>query len=633
MTYTLQGESMGLHMPISVGNNPIYVGIDTGSVGLRVLQSQLSDMSNINVTTTPESYGYADGVHLSGYLANGPINIGGVIESINFMLVESVTCIDTKPDCPRVGFESYGKGGLMGVRLDVADSKDGIWSPLGQLPGNLSNGFIVTGYIGAPSMTIGLTSNNTNNFSYVKLISTAQPSINPAPYSLWNVMINSGVSFPELKPVSTLSVTTESGPVIYDTGTSDFTIYNIPESWNSINYGSSISMYQPLSNGNTLTTSFTTGSTGFVNAAAATSSSGGNIIINTGNIPFTKLDVLYNIESGLIGFRQHNPVTATPQTSQMIYSDDFSCLGLNVCSNGQAADLSCVSQTAYNRCIAAQNLSQSGVTLNDSNNLYILMFQHQVAPAGAWPMWMSTSSPTTLFAGFTMVYSPDPSAAPNEIGWPIADTALQQNAYNAGSADTCLAYTGNSVTSKSPWLSHCSTFTAWAESQVFAVQVPPAEPRIVAGSGNPNPQYDWCGLADANHAALTNGEDGWTSVATANLGVESPVAAQLLANQGCAVVANYYNSSGAGHIAVVLPNTWQQAQVMQQGSNYPLNVLVNSSSTFQSLIEQVGTEEMQSGLYNFQHTVVYNGFYSELKVPSDYATIVYFYNPASCPGG
>lgn len=316
-------------------------------------------------------------------------------------------------------------------------------------------------------------------------------------------------------------------------------------------------------------------------------------------------------------------LTPTPLSAQMIYSDNYNCALLPICSSGESAGLSCVTQTAYNKCVAMQSLSQSGISLNDSNNLYISTFQHQRTTPLEWPLYMSITAPTTLFASFTMTYNPDISAPSSLVGWPVNSSALQQEAYESGSPNTCLPYTNNSITSYGPWLSHCSAFTAWAESQVFQVQVPPAQPQ--AGFG-----YDWCGLADKNNADLIAGQNGWANVASYSTQYESPVVAQVLANMGCAVVANYYNSGGAGHIAPVLPSTWQVAQTLQYGSNYPLNVIVTNSSTFINFLTQVGPEEMQAGLYNFQHTVVLNGFYSELVTPSDYSTIVYFYNPASC---
>ena len=68
-------------------------------------------------------------------------------------------------------------------------------------------------------------------------------------------------------------------------------------------------MFQTLSNGNNFTWGFTSGSVQYVNAATKSSESP-NIIVNTGNTPFTQLDILYNISSGGIGFRQRRQFIA-----------------------------------------------------------------------------------------------------------------------------------------------------------------------------------------------------------------------------------------------------------------------------------------------------------------------------------
>ncbi|MCC2644380.1 MAG: hypothetical protein K0R94_158 [Burkholderiales bacterium] len=620
LSYTLNGESTSLNMPLNIGYNPLYVSVDTGSVGLRVLESSLTNMQDITITNIAESYTYANGVLISGVVANAPVNIGGVIIQINFMLIQNVSCILDMPDCPLNSFNPTGIAGVMGINLDAAGTSGGIWSPLGQLPGNLANGFIVVGYTSSPSLIIGLTPDNTTGFNYINLSPIAKPASNPDLYNLWNTQLTGGISFPQPNTASNLTVQIESGLILYDSKATSLTVYNLPNHESGIFAAKGgINIYHTLATGNNLNWSIITG-----NTPAVKSSETSVLMVNTGNAPFTQMDILYNIESGLMGFRQHQALSAKTQTQQMVFSDSYSCMLLPICNANESASLSCVTNEAYQRCTQLQSLAQSGVSLNDSNNLYISMFQKQKFITDIiWPTWMNTNLPTTLFASFTMVYSPDPSAINNQIGWPVNDLALQQQAFNANSGGTCLPLTNNNVKSFSPWLSHCSAFTQWAESTVFNVQVPPAQPQPGFG-------YDWCGLADKNNAGLIAGNNGWRNVDTYST-AQSPVTAQILANQGCAVVVNYYNNTGAGHIAVVLPSTWQAAAALQNSSNYPLNVLVKDSSTFEGLLNQVGPEEMQAGLFNFQHTVVFNGFFSELVTPQDYSKLMYFYNPVSCP--
>ena len=83
---------MGLHAPLMIGNNSLYAGVDTGSVGLRVLESAIADKTGITITSESESYSYQDGVSLTGLVAIGPVTIGGVTENIKFMLITNVSC-------------------------------------------------------------------------------------------------------------------------------------------------------------------------------------------------------------------------------------------------------------------------------------------------------------------------------------------------------------------------------------------------------------------------------------------------------------------------------------------------------------------------------------------------------------
>lgn len=329
--------------------------------------------------------------------------------------------------------------------------------------------------------------------------------------------------------------------------------------------------------------------------------------------------------------------------SQYLSSDSYSCSALPVCQGTSPDYLSCVSSTALANCNSLQSLNQGGLTLNDSRNSYAAGFSQDFSATGIIPGWQTSESVNqTLFAAYTITYNPDPSAPVNSIGYPVQDQAIQQYAASQASLSTCTYYVDNNTKSFSPWVSHCSAFAEWAVSSVFNQHIPPLQPRGNLG-------YDWCGLADANSQGLASGENNWANVKSSSFAASypaAPVVAQALANAGCAVVANFYNSSGAGHIAVILPNTWQQAQGMQDTSmqlespNYPSNVAVTSSTSFQQLLQLNGPEEMQAGLYNFGHTTVFNGFYTELNPPlnpatdsqiiSNFASIIYYYNTTTC---
>lgn len=302
LVYNLQGESMGLHMPLMVGNNLLYAGVDTGSVGLRVLESAITDKTGITITSESESYSYQDGVSLTGLVATAPVTIGGVTENIKFMVITNIACLPQIPNCPKNAFTASGRAGLMGISLYVGGSTHGVWNPLSQLPGVLANGFYLDGNRSHPGLTIGLSSDKISGFDYVDLQPISQPESNPAPYSLWDVNLPATVEYPSKDGTVALS---QTGSVLYDTGTAAYTIYNVgQQEQGTFPSHTRITQKQKL-NGNTrFDWSFNTGGEYYIDSAVKVAESF-PLIVNTGNIPFVSYDILYNVESGKMGFRIH----------------------------------------------------------------------------------------------------------------------------------------------------------------------------------------------------------------------------------------------------------------------------------------------------------------------------------------
>lgn len=103
-------------------------------------------------------------------------------------------------------------------------STHGVWNLLSQLPGALANGFYLDGNHSYPGLTIGLNSDKVTGFDYIDLQPITQPESNPAPYSLWNVNLPARVEYPSVDGVTMLS---QTGLILYDTGTAAYTIYNV----------------------------------------------------------------------------------------------------------------------------------------------------------------------------------------------------------------------------------------------------------------------------------------------------------------------------------------------------------------------------------------------------------------------
>lgn len=302
LVYNLQGESMGLHIPLMVGNNLLYAGVDTGSVGLRVLESAITDKTGITITAESESYSYQDGVSLTGLVATAPVTIGGVTENIKFMVITNVSCLPQIPDCPKNAFTASGRAGLMGISLYIGGSTHGVWNPLSQLPGALANGFYLDGNRSHPGLTIGLNSDKVTGFDYVDLQPISQPESNPAPYSLWNVNLPARVEYPSKDGTIALS---QTGSVLYDTGTAAYTIYNVgTQEQGTFPNHTQINQKQQLNGNKRFDWSFNTGDEYYINSAVKVAESF-SLVVNTGNIPFITYDILYDVESGKMGFRTH----------------------------------------------------------------------------------------------------------------------------------------------------------------------------------------------------------------------------------------------------------------------------------------------------------------------------------------
>lgn len=62
---------------------------------------------------------------------------------------------------------------------------------------------------------------------------------------------------------------------------------------------------QRIRNGNYFLCSFNTGTTLFLNSAFRSDTSL-SILVNTGNIPFTMFDILYDVQNGQMGFKANN---------------------------------------------------------------------------------------------------------------------------------------------------------------------------------------------------------------------------------------------------------------------------------------------------------------------------------------
>jgi Protein of unknown function (DUF3443) len=108
---------------VRVGNDPaVWVELDTGSVGLRVLASAVpaGPSSGLSATGRHDVERYRDGTTLVGTVVDAKVSVGGVTTGspVPVESVRKVSCGVRHPRCPRLGGGVQHKvSGIMGVGL------------------------------------------------------------------------------------------------------------------------------------------------------------------------------------------------------------------------------------------------------------------------------------------------------------------------------------------------------------------------------------------------------------------------------------------------------------------------------------------------------------------------------------
>ncbi|MDZ7962412.1 MAG: family 10 glycosylhydrolase [Aulosira sp. DedQUE10] len=204
----------GYFMEVAVaGGQPKRVLMDTGSAGLRVPKEFLGN-APINRTGQIIKEVLSDGTVLEGELVYTTMQIGllSTDEPVPVQIVTSRQCLPQKPNCSAKNGTPFS--GIIGVNYS---EKALPYNPLRKLPGNLSNGLIVTGNDGSSnkaSLILGLTAKNQDGFKMVSF--SPQPGINGIPGNRWDSRLN-GVCL----TISGSSIkNTCNGKMVVDSGTS-----------------------------------------------------------------------------------------------------------------------------------------------------------------------------------------------------------------------------------------------------------------------------------------------------------------------------------------------------------------------------------------------------------------------------
>ena len=148
-----QGSPGGVSPMVEVhvgASKPVPVILDTGSSGLHIFANAVdsSPGAGVSVTSLKSNITYAGGHRFTGVVASAIVTIGSQATAgpVPFSLVNSASCIASKPSCAAAGgvagFEAKtGADGILGIGMQ--SSQGPVTSPILAMPGTLGQSWSV----------------------------------------------------------------------------------------------------------------------------------------------------------------------------------------------------------------------------------------------------------------------------------------------------------------------------------------------------------------------------------------------------------------------------------------------------------------------------------------------------------
>jgi hypothetical protein len=198
---------------VSIGGGPALSTVfSTYMAGLRV---PVAALASATYTDTGQS------ISVALENANGTFTVSGTVgKAVPFQIVKQITC--SFQPCTVDAF-SGSISGVFGVRPWIAN--DGVlYSLMGELPGNLSTGFIVSLYGSQPTVRAGLTPSNTVGFTDYSVPTTTLADGSPT----WNQSAEGGVlpwCYTVVDGTSTAGPACSPGIISGDTDGGPMTLY------------------------------------------------------------------------------------------------------------------------------------------------------------------------------------------------------------------------------------------------------------------------------------------------------------------------------------------------------------------------------------------------------------------------
>ncbi|RDK03096.1 hypothetical protein [Paraburkholderia lacunae] len=161
-----------LGLPVQLDGKPVYVALDTGTQGVRVLKSVLpgSNYANAGAVT---SLSFANGAEIRGAPVKVPFSVAGTKPaSIDAQAVETVRCLPIAKRCVAMdgytGEFGWAFSGIFGVGA-AQPGEAGYTQPLRALPGNLGQRYLVHSNFAKPYMVLSPSSALTKDYTMVPM--------------------------------------------------------------------------------------------------------------------------------------------------------------------------------------------------------------------------------------------------------------------------------------------------------------------------------------------------------------------------------------------------------------------------------------------------------------------------------
>lgn len=167
-------SSIGL--PVQMDGKAVYLMLDTGTRGTRVLSSVLP-RSNYPAAGARSTLAFATDAQISGAAVTVPLSIGGTKPmNIDVQAVDQVSCLKINKHCVAqdgyTGEFGWAFSGILGVGADASSDDPGnacCTQPLRALPANIGQRYLVRARLDRPFLVLSPSNALTKDFTLVPL--------------------------------------------------------------------------------------------------------------------------------------------------------------------------------------------------------------------------------------------------------------------------------------------------------------------------------------------------------------------------------------------------------------------------------------------------------------------------------